>query len=173
MDRTHITTAITTLKSLKECLQTLAGLTLKMQVIGESQADFPNIQDALNKLSLLQDALFHTREQLVKLQEENSRLQEEIRRREDREDSRIQYNLRQTPGGAVVYESVSQAPKHYMCPSCMNNRQLHILQRVNTRSGQFECPNCRVTYRVEQSQKVKYGRQQRRRRLPATHSQSG
>jgi hypothetical protein len=56
--------------------------------------------------------------------------------------------LIKTNGGAVVYKSNSE-PKHYICPSCYNFKQLQILQNNHNLSGKFCCTNCNAQYQIE------------------------
>ena len=53
----------------------------------------------------------------------------------------------ETPGGAVVY-GFDGSPKHYACPSCINKKELQILQDDKTYTGEFTCPGCNKSFPV-------------------------
>jgi predicted RNA-binding Zn-ribbon protein involved in translation (DUF1610 family) len=106
------------------------------------------VTDALQRLGQVQDTLFELREQLFALQSKNEELQRELASRDRWEEKLGQYELRQTPGGAVVYVSKTQ-PQHYVCPSCITKRELQILQDSRTMAGKFKCPSCSFDFPVK------------------------
>jgi hypothetical protein len=105
------------------------------------------IRDVLAKLGQAQDALFEMREELFRLQADN----ESLRKKQNDADSwaarLAEYELRQTAGGAIVYVFRGE-PLHYVCPSCVNKKEVHLLQDNRTVSGKFRCTGCANEYPI-------------------------
>jgi cell division septum initiation protein DivIVA len=97
----------------------------------------------------------HVREELHRLQSENTalrrenaQLRQQLQPKEDWENQKTQYQHEQTEGGAVVY-GFTGTPKHYACPSCFSKQALQFLQEKHAASGTFECPGCRASYPIK------------------------
>jgi NAD-dependent SIR2 family protein deacetylase len=108
------------------------------------------VGDALDRIAKVQDALFTLREKLNALQEENLALKEQLRQKENWDNTLSDYELVQAPGGAVVYQ-FKGTPQHFACPSCASKKELHILQDRKVISGIFDCPGCNNTFPVNQA----------------------
>ena len=99
------------------------------------------INEVLQRLGSIQDTLFELREELFKLQDENRALKEDIKSFNDWNSRLSRYKLVETEGGAVVFSSL-EPPSHYVCPSCIEKKEIHILQDRRVYSGTFQCPGC-------------------------------
>jgi hypothetical protein len=86
------------------------------------------INEALMKVSSVQDSLFEAQSELFRLNEENQKLRQQIREQEDWKVKEAEYKLTETAGGAVVSVSISGSPQHFACPSCMSKRNIGVLQ---------------------------------------------
>ena len=135
-----ITAAYNGLKVAKDIVTGVAGLKIEADSIAK-------INDAVKKVSDAQDALFELREELFRLQEENNNLKKQISEQNEW-NSRIEnYELVKTAGGAVVYKS-KQGTEHYICPTCKEKRELHILQDNRSHSGKYRCVNCEAEFPI-------------------------
>jgi hypothetical protein len=71
------------------------------------------------------------------------------RRENDKWEERAKnYRLTETQGGAVVYQSCFE-PRHFVCPSCFEKKQISILQDRRVVGGVFDCPACKAVYRIK------------------------
>ena len=111
---------------------------------------------AIDKIGKVQDSLFSLREKLNDLQEENLHLKEQLRQKENWEKVISDYELAETPGGAVVYK-YNGTPGHYACPSCAAKHELQFLQDMRVVSGDFDCPGCKSTFPVNKSSRTAVG----------------
>ena len=145
MDAASIMGALNGLKFAKDALTTLAQGKIEI----ESQT---KILAALEKLGSTQNAIFEMREQLLALQEQNRTLKQELEQADAWNEKIGSYKLTQTPGGAVVHASIGEPP-HFVCPSCVNERKLQILQDRRTMAGLFRCPGCKVEYPIKPERK--------------------
>ena len=141
MDIGSIAAAYEGLKIGKSLLQ--AAYEHKAEQLSEEK-----IQEVMVKLGIAQDTLFQVREELFRLQSENSELKKKI-------DSTVAwvgrvsgYRLIQTDGGALVYESPNE-PHHYLCPNCFEKENFQMLQDTRTVSGNFTCVSCGADYPVK------------------------
>jgi len=142
MDLSEISAAYTGVKFVKELL--LGILSAKVEAAAKEE-----INEALEKLGAFQDSLFYLREELSKLQAENYELKEKLKTAEDWNAKLNQYELKETAGGAVVYWSKGE-PRHYICPNCMNKKEIQILQgRKGSMSGDLNCPGCNKEFPVK------------------------
>lgn len=140
MDVTSIAAAISSGKALKNIIQGLVGLKVDTEVLYR-------INEAQGQVSNLLSALLETQGDLLKLVEENQELRRQIQAQEDWEKRKAGYQIQKTEGGAFVYTSVSVSPAHYVCPRCIEKREIQILQRdVENESGLFGCPGCNKVY---------------------------
>lgn len=144
MDLTAVAGAYEGVKAVK----TLLGLAIEAKVDAEAKS---KIIDAQAKLGQIQDDLFVLREQLFLLQEERNSLKQKLDESQAWNDQISNYELQQTPGGAVVYKSKKE-PTHYACPSCINKREIHVLQTNRTLSGKYRCTGCGNEFPVEPRQ---------------------
>ena len=150
MDLASIGIAYEGLKVAKNTIKTLSSLKIETDTIGK-------INEAVKQVGDAQDTLFQLREELFKLQEENKKLKDEISESEEWVSKKSKYELVETDGGAVVYKSLEGTP-HFACPSCMERRQIQILQDRRVVSGIFDCPGCSKSFPVKPVKQV----QQRR-----------
>lgn len=142
MDMSEIGLAYTGVKFIQEVLSGM--LALKVEA-----ASGGRINEALEKAGAVQDSLFHLREEAMRLQTENHELKEKLKAAEDWKAKIAEYELKQTEGGAVVYEFKGE-PRHYICPNCFNKRELQILQgRKDSMSGDLSCPGCNKDFPVK------------------------
>jgi hypothetical protein len=143
MDFTTIAAAMASAKALKELLQAATSLKIDNETL-------VRINQALNEVSEIQEKLFEAREQLFSLQKANDDLRQQIRAHDDWKERLGQFALTKTVGGAVVYESRIDKPKHYVCPQCTEKQQVQILQDLNVAGGAFQCPGCKTLYPINE-----------------------
>jgi hypothetical protein len=148
MDLTSITGAYQGLKTAKELL------TVAFDAKVDSEAK-TKIIEAQAKLGDVQDTLFGLREHLFALQEERNQLQAQLASADSWAKKLDQYELTRTIGRAVVYESKNE-PKHYACPSCINKKEIHILQDNRTLSGKNRCTGCDKEYPIDPRQEQRW-----------------
>lgn len=108
------------------------------------------INDAVRKVGEAQDTLYELREELFRLQEENNNLKQKIASEDKWEMQLSKYELIETEGGAIVYKSIEGTP-HYICPSCVTRKEIHLLQDRYVISGQYDCPGCDKQFPVKKS----------------------
>ena len=150
MDVGTITDAYNGLKIAKDVFVGLTKL--------KSETDsLEKIHDAVTKVGEAQDALFNLREELFRLQEENQNLKKTLNEKEEWRKRIENYELVETAGGAVVYKS-KEGTNHYICPSCLERTEVHILQNRRVASGTFDCPGCDKTFPVNPFQSGGGGR---------------
>lgn len=147
MDITAITAAYNGLKSAKDIFVGFTELKIEADSIGK-------INDAVKKVGDAQDALFQLREELFRLQEENNSLKITISEFESWESKLTDYELVKTAGNAVVYKFKSE-PEHFICPNCVSNKSIQILQGNRTMSGKFRCISCDGEYPIKVKEKHK------------------
>ncbi|WP_257274937.1 hypothetical protein [Endozoicomonas sp. SESOKO4] len=109
------------------------------------------VNAAMRALTEAQDSLFNTQSVLFSLQDENKKLQEKIAEYNAWDEKFKAYELVETPGRAIVYQS-QNSPKHYACPACMEEKRISILQDRKVASGVFDCPykKCSATYGINE-----------------------
>ena len=140
MDIATISSAYTGIKIVKESISAL--MRLKIENTAKE-----SINEALDRLGAIQDTLFYLREELSRLQTENSELKNQLSDKGAWEDKIAEYELNKTEGGAVVYFFKGE-PRHYACPSCMTKKEIHILQDRRVVAGTFNCPGCGMKFPV-------------------------
>lgn len=79
--------------------------------------------------------------EIIELTREKRDLEKKLDDIETWEAQLQKYQLEETPGGAFVY-GFDDSPKHYACPSCINKKELQILQDDHSFTGYFTCPGC-------------------------------
>ena len=149
MDTGTIMAAYNGLRFAKDALTTVAQGKIEV----ESQT---RVLAALEKLGAAQDAMFEMRDELFSLQEQNRKLKQDLAESADWDKKLGGYQLVNTPGGAVVYSFKGQ-PEHFACPSCVNERELHILQDNRTMSGKFRCTGCEEEFPIKPRTHVRPG----------------
>jgi predicted RNA-binding Zn-ribbon protein involved in translation (DUF1610 family) len=140
VDPVSISAAYTGLKAAKDMLQALATAKIDVASLGK-------INDALAKLGQAQDAMFEMREELFAIQQSNQDLARKLSENEEWQGKLANYALVTTAGGATVFASAGD-PSHFVCPSCINKREIQILQTTRNSSGRFVCPGCKEQYPV-------------------------
>jgi predicted RNA-binding Zn-ribbon protein involved in translation (DUF1610 family) len=141
MDLSMLSAAYTGAKFAKEAL----AVVLQYKIDEKAKE---KINEVLEKLGPIQDTLFELREELFRLQDENRALKENIKSFNDWNSRLSRYKLIETEGGAVVYSSL-EPPSHYVCPSCIEKKEIQILQNSRTYSGTFQCPGCDKTFPIK------------------------
>ncbi len=139
LDMGTIAPAVAGLKFVKETIS------VTLDAVADAKAK-DKIYDALSKLGSVQDTLFDLREELFRLQSENSALTAQLKERDDWKSRLDQYELKETEGGAVVYISKA-APQHYICPACTNKKEIQILQ-IPGDYTQGRCPGCDKVFQI-------------------------
>ncbi len=107
------------------------------------------INEAEKNVSTALQAIYELQTELIRLQEENRQLKDKLREGNDWQDRISNYTLEPTPGGATVYASIGGQEKHYICPSCTEKKEIHILQDRHVYTGDYLCPSCKATYPVK------------------------
>ncbi|MBA6252067.1 hypothetical protein [Colwellia sp. MB3u-55] len=147
MDIASITSAYSGLKIAKDIFIGFTDLKIEADSIGK-------INEAVKKVGDAQDALFQLREELFRLQEDNNSLKSTIKEFNSWEDKLAEYELVKTSGEAVVYKFKAD-PEHFICPSCVANKSIQILQDNKTMSGTFRCVSCNGSYPIKKEEKFK------------------
>jgi predicted RNA-binding Zn-ribbon protein involved in translation (DUF1610 family) len=140
VDITSITAAYNGLKFGKDLISALVEGKVELDTLSK-------VTEALTKLGQAQQVLFDLQTELLKYQSENENLRKVIGTFENWQNRFASYQLAETAGGAVVYES-KNLPKHFACPSCVEKQQIQILQDGRTYSGIFRCPSCEAAFPV-------------------------
>ena len=116
----------------------------------DKEGDSPSqmkMNEALRNVSDAQEVVYSLRDELFNLQDENRELNNRLKEARNWERTIESYSLVETSGGAIVYKSDSE-PRHFSCPSCVQSKELHILQDKRVASGIFECPKCKSVFPV-------------------------
>lgn len=103
------------------------------------------VGEALEKIGKIQDDLFAIREELLELQEVNRKLKEDLREKESWESRLGGYVLVKTASAAMLYQSKSE-PRHYICPACVEKKEIQILQGTSAKEVVITCPSCKTSY---------------------------
>ncbi len=143
MELSLITTAISGLSFAKDALSSLMKLSIDTKSLAK-------VNEASEKLGATQDILYKMREELFKLQDENRSLKDKIESLNRWDEQLNKYELFETEGGAVVYKFKGK-PLHYACPSCIEKKEVHILQDRRVLASTYQCPNCNVSFPVKPS----------------------
>lgn len=131
-----------------------AGLTFARETFGaalDEKTDSKTreaISEAMTKLNSAQSTIFNMQTEMFDLLSQNQGLMSEIKQVKDWQSRVDRYKLVETSGGAVVYESLDEL-RHYVCPRCIENKKIHILQNDKSYAGTYSCPECDVSYPVE------------------------
>ncbi len=140
MDIQTVSVAFSGLKFAKEAVTAL----LQLKIDADSRE---RVNEAIIKVGQAQDTLFELREQLFNYQTQVQDLKQQINALESWELKFSQYKLVSTNGGGTVYEFIGN-PKHYICPSCINKKEIHILQYDNNWAGTYTCTGCSSAFLV-------------------------
>jgi len=89
-----------------------------------------------------------SREELLRLQRENAEMRQKLQAKEEWNNRKKQYNIVNTEGGAVVYQSTN-SPQHYACPRCYEKESIQILQDQDDMAGAFQCPGCKTHFKIK------------------------
>ena len=148
MDITQMQGAITAIGAVRDLLK--VGIDAKVDAKAAEK-----VIEAMGKLGDATDALYSVREELFRLQAENVELSRQLTEDKEWKDKLSRYELTKTVGGAVVYKSISE-PEHYICPNCVNQKRLEILQDERSFSGTYRCTStlCRAEFPVMPSQSM-------------------
>lgn len=141
MDLATIGAAVEGLKIAKDSVTALIAGKVEIESQGK-------ILTALEKLSEAQNTLFIMRDEMFALQDANRKLTIELEKQQLWKSKIESYELIETPGGAIVY-SFKGEPKHFACPSCINNFKIEPLQDNRTNSGKFRCVACRAEFGIQ------------------------
>lgn len=121
------------------------------------------VEDVSDLLIDAQDRLSDIQAESVQLREENAELRRQMAENDQWSKLFRDYNLVTTPGGAVVYQKTYMESRriiagrkggdpehkdHYVCPSCVNEQQLQVLQPLGGYSPLATCPGCQVNYKI-------------------------
>ena len=79
--------------------------------------------------------------------EENQELKTKIAEYDRWEDSLSVYKKCRVEGGAVVFVHKDN-DWDLVCPNCVQQKSLQQLQDMKNLTGEFSCPNCRVSFPV-------------------------
>lgn len=113
---------------------------------GKQEEALGPINDAEQKVSDLLTALMDIQVNALQLQEDNRRLNEELRTQADWNERLKEYVKVQTEGGGVVYKHIGDIGE-YVCPVCIETRNgMFPLQDQNTVGGNSQCPACKAMY---------------------------
>jgi len=114
------------------------------------------VDEIADLLTDAQDRLSDLQQVSIELREENAALRKQIVDHDDWQERLSAYDRVTAPGGAVVYQRADTPagtqPDHYVCPACVERRELQILQDLRVMSGSFECPGCGNKYPVNPRQ---------------------
>ncbi len=142
MDIATLSAAYTGIKAIKDIL----GSFVDAKVDAKAKE---RVAEALDKLGSVQGTLFSLREELSRLQSENTELRERLAQKEDWKNTKARYELVETSGSAVVYRA-REEPEHFICPSCFAKREVQILQDQRVWQGFFVCPGCDKKFPVKE-----------------------
>ncbi|PJA29536.1 MAG: hypothetical protein CO189_01720 [candidate division Zixibacteria bacterium CG_4_9_14_3_um_filter_46_8] len=141
MDIGTITATYNGLKKVKDIIKGLADLKLETTTMARINMAEKEVAEAL-------DSIFQLREELFRLQSENNDLRQSIKERDDWDKRLEDYELVETDGGAIVYQSKSGL-KHFLCPGCIEKKEAHILQDCRDTAGGFHCPGCHYSFNIK------------------------
>ena len=140
MDIATITAAYEGLKAGKSILKSL----YESKVEADAKE---KIDEVMSKLGEAQDTLFSMREELFRLQSENESLKKKIAEADSWDSKLSEYKLTETSGGAIVYKFTG-TPEHFICPSCVSEKTIEILQDNRTYSGKYRCVGCNAEFPI-------------------------
>ena len=106
------------------------------------------LQEVLDCIDKMQIAALEKNEQMFHMQSELYELKDKLRMVDEWKDRISEYEMYVAPGKGVVYKSI-KAPLHFICPACVEKKQIQILQDHDLMSGEFKCPNCKVDFPVK------------------------
>lgn len=144
----EIAGAVAAFKAVKD----LGRVVFDAKVDADVQA---KVLDVMGKIGDAQDTMYELREENMRLQAENAELSRQLVKDQEWSEKLSGYELTKTSGGAVVYKSTSE-PEHFVCPNCVNQKRLEILQDERSFSGQYRCTSksCGAEFPVKPSQSL-------------------
>jgi ribosomal protein L37AE/L43A len=136
MDLTTLTAGLSAAKQVKEFVSELT----------KSKSEHTNqllLNNAAQSVGEVLEALYSVQTELFQLVDENRSLNDSLRTYTDWEAIAVDYKLVETSGSAMVYQYAGMdQPNHYLCPTCFENRNKHILQDRRLISGGWDCKSC-------------------------------
>jgi ribosomal protein L37AE/L43A len=135
MDIASFSSAYSAIKTIKE----ISGVLLDSKISSEAKT---RVNEALEKLGNVQDTLFYIREELIKTQDENHTLKENVRELKQKldEKGKVKYSK---PSYWVVEGDAKDGP---FCQKCYDvDNKLVRLQGGN--NDEWHCKSCEAYYR--------------------------
>jgi predicted RNA-binding Zn-ribbon protein involved in translation (DUF1610 family)/uncharacterized small protein (DUF1192 family) len=145
MDLTLITGLVSTVREGISLLNTAKDAKADNEVKAKLEKALISFGDVVDKSSEIQ-------EELARLQKENAKLKAELQKQNDWEEKISDYKLVTTKGGATVYESINNETKHYICPSCLGEEKISIIQQVPDSPHLYSCNKCNMYYQLYENQ---------------------
>jgi hypothetical protein len=142
MDIGSIKLAYDGLKSAKDIFTAFNDLKNESDAISK-------VNEAVKQVAHAQDMLYNLKEELFRLQEENHELKQKVLSQEAWENRINNYKLVTTEGGAIVYKSIGGV-EHFICPSCVEKKEIHPLQDAHVASGGFDCTGCNKRFPIKE-----------------------
>jgi predicted RNA-binding Zn-ribbon protein involved in translation (DUF1610 family) len=142
----EITSAVAAFKSVKE----LAKVVFEAKIDANVQE---KVNDVMEKIGEAQDTMYALREENIKLQSESESLKRQLLDVDVWTNKLAGFEMRQTIGGAVVYQHTGEPP-YYACPSCVNEKRIVPLQDNRTISGKYRCVSCNAEYPIKQQSRI-------------------
>jgi rubrerythrin len=133
-----ITLALNAFKFVRESLTTIRELKI-------DSATMLRVVEAQEQLMKAQEQLYAMREELFRYQDKARELETSLASSKQWEDSLSSYELVTTSTSGVVLQS-KERRDIYVCPSCVNKKELHHLQ-----GGQYvkHCPSCKMAFHFD------------------------
>ncbi|MEQ9562884.1 MAG: hypothetical protein RLN69_10210, partial [Woeseiaceae bacterium] len=119
---------------------------------GLSREHQQQVNDAMDLMSDAQDRLQALQAELIETRERNHQLQRQIDDEITWQKRRALYFMVATPGGAHVFREGADG-NLYVCPACIENRQIMLLQNLGLVSGDWHCPGCKQNYPIDERQR--------------------
>ena len=155
MGFTEITTAITSAIAIA---RETAGIAKGLSELGDNTGVREKLTDFLARITDLQIKLSAAYSKAEEQAEIARNLAQKMREREDWDDKLTRYELIAFPSGCVVYSLRSEVepkqPHHYLCPTCVQQRQGLMLQPSSADSNKYVCDKCGFEATVEKPPKA-------------------
>ena len=114
-----------------------------------------------NVIISVQSELLVLQQRSLELVNTNEELKKQIAAFDDWGQTQKQYELVQTPRGAVVYQPrpthPEPTPKRFYCPKCFADKSLYILQQSRNVKGSHICNKCNSYYQIDDSNAISMG----------------
>jgi ribosomal protein L37AE/L43A len=141
MEITSVAAAVEGVRFAKDALKGLLDLKIDSAALGR-------VNDAMGRLADAQERLLDMRQAMFDMQTEIAALKQQIAEHDDWKAQRANYELVKAKGGAMVLASKA-GEHHYACPACVNKREIHPLQDLQSEAGMWQCAGCKATYQVD------------------------